>query len=673
MKKLFILVVFVLSLGLFIGCNSSIEGITIESEGNVREIAVNETLKLVAKVFPESADQAVLWSSDLESVATVSSEGIVTAVGVGNVNIIAKAKTDESVSQKYTLIVKEAKVVEADPESVEITSQDATVKTGSTLRLTAKVLPDNASQQVVWASSDESIATVSRGEVRGLKEGTVTITVSAKDFPNVTDSIEVVVEKGEAPAPTQNWDDIEYSTHEDYINSENDTLLKVKGVVTYVYPEKDNAVNYIIQNGKDGYYVYAQDIINFPVEVGKSYEIGGFKKYYNGLSEIVKVEYCKELEEELSYEVNKLENVDTSSVEAMKPFQGSLVSGTAVLDSVKVSLEKAYSFYAKVGEYSLQFRVDSSYCTADDLDKINQKLLGSAPGATFNFTGVMAAFGYSASSTKPQIQVIKADMLEFEELSTEKLLEVSAGVLNITETISFNVTTIDLPSVIDGFSGVTVAWTSDNEAINVETGIVTHLASDVTCKLTAKLTCNGQEYIKEFNVLVVASDNTEYEILATLDLEDALDADKNGYSLTKKGYGEGVITLGTPSHNWLLRNALIARISGDKVDGRFSIRAKAADTKDQTGRIEIQEAGEYNVVQFDTAVYGGDDEGIKVAIEYTFDDGATWATAEQVITVNARELETYRVKLPEGSKRVAIVVVENSGNRINFDNIKLMK
>ena len=79
MKKLFILVVFVLSLGLFIGCNSSIEGITIESEGNVREIAVNETLELVAKVFPESADQAVLWSSDLESVATVSSEGIVTA------------------------------------------------------------------------------------------------------------------------------------------------------------------------------------------------------------------------------------------------------------------------------------------------------------------------------------------------------------------------------------------------------------------------------------------------------------------------------------------------------------------------------------------------------------------------------------------------------------------
>lgn len=673
MKKLFILVIFILSLGLFIGCNSSIEGITIESEGNVREIAVNETLILVAKVFPESADQAVLWSSDLESVATVSSEGIVTAVGVGNVNIIAKAKADESVSQKYTLIVKEAEVVEADPESVEITSQNATVKTGSTLRLTAKVLPENASQQVVWTSSDETIATVSRGEVRGLKEGTVTITVSAKDFPNVTDSIEVVVEKGEAPDPTQNWEDIEFSTHEDYINSENDTLLKVKGVVTYVYPEKDNAANYIIQNGKDGYYVYAQDIINFPVEVGKSYEIGGFKKYYNGLSEIVKVEYCKEIEEELSYEINKLENVDTSSVEAMKPFQGSLVTGTAVLDSVNVSLEKAYSFYAKVGEYSLQFRVDSTYCTADDLDKINQKLLGSAPGATFNFTGVMAAFGYSASSTKPQIQVIKADMLEFEELSTEKLLEVSAGVLNITETISFNVTTIDLPSVIDGFNGVTVSWTSDNEAINVETGIVTHLASDVTCKLTAKLTCNGQEYIKEFNVLVVASDNTEYEILATLDLEDALDADKNGYSLTKKGYGEGVITLGTPSHNWLLRNALIARISGDKVDGRFSIRAKAASTKDQTGRIEIQEAGEYNVVQFDTAVYGGDDEGIKVAIEYTFDDGATWVSAEQVITVNARELETYRIKLPEGSKRVAIVVVENSGNRINFDNIKLMK
>ena len=105
----------------------------------------------------------------------------------------------------------------------------------------------------------------------------------------------------------------------------------------------------------------------------------------------------------------------------------------------------------------------------------------------------------------------------------------------------------------------------------------------------------------------------------------------------------------------------------------MSIRAKSGKTAEDTARIEIQEDGEYNVVEFATAIYGSDATGVKVRVEYSLDSGATWTQHSTVITVDHVTLQTYRIKLPEGAKRVAIVVVENTGSRINFDNIKLMK
>ena len=102
------------------------------------------------------------------------------------------------------------------------------------------------------------------------------------------------------------------------------------------------------------------------------------------------------------------------------------------------------------------------------------------------------------------------------------------------------------------------------------------------------------------------------------------------------------------------------------------MRAQAGKTKEATARIEIQHDDEYNVVEFDAAIYGNDALGTKVYVEYSLDSGATWIATDE-ISIDVRELTTYRVHLPEGVKRVAIVVVENSGKRVNFDNVKLMK
>ncbi len=88
----------------------------------------------------------------------------------------------------------------ADPESVKITSSKATLPANGSLRLTSKVLPDNASQKVEWSSSNTEAATISTGGVvQGVNIGTTTITCKAKGT-EITDTLLVTVtEKVDTP------------------------------------------------------------------------------------------------------------------------------------------------------------------------------------------------------------------------------------------------------------------------------------------------------------------------------------------------------------------------------------------------------------------------------------------------------------------------------------------
>ena len=67
-------------------------------------------------------------------------------------------------------------------ESVTLGKNTLTLKPGETGTLTAAVTPENTSDKpVVWASSDETVATVENGTVTALKPGTATITAACGD------------------------------------------------------------------------------------------------------------------------------------------------------------------------------------------------------------------------------------------------------------------------------------------------------------------------------------------------------------------------------------------------------------------------------------------------------------------------------------------------------------
>lgn len=648
-------------------CSAAPVGIEITSANNVRTIKAHQTLQLEAKVYPEGADKNVLWSTSDEKVATVNDNGLVTGVSKGNVNIIAKSKVNQEISQKFALIVEYGEAIVVPAESISISSPNnaTSLKAGETLELTASVLPKEASQSVLWTSSDETVAKVTRGVVKGIKEGSVTITASPKNYENIKASINLTIEKNDDVTVTKDWAKMNYANHNEYIEVADNSPLKVKGVITQLI-DNGETVDYFLQDGLSGYYIYKQSAASFKVELGKSYEVGGFKKN-KPTKQITDVEYVQELNESVSYEVNELTGVNTADLTEMLEFQGALVSGKAVVSSLSVNTTKAYNFTAMVNGNSTTFRVDKTYSSADAVAEINDVLSPLVEGMEFEFEGLV--INYGSGTQKPQIQLFDAERIMVSSISPVDYMKLVADKIQVVPSLGFSATSISLPTKLEGFEDVTIAWSSNKEEINAETGAVTHSSEKVTVTLTATLTYKGETYSKDYTVEVAALDNNVYETLVSVDFEDCYNENPEvSYSTSIKwGYDPAVCQIGSPKAPWLLDNALIGDSAQDIKDGTYSIRSYSG------ARIEIQQDGEYNVVEFDAAIYGSDTLGMQIKVEYSLDSGTTWVVDDELVTVSSRELETFRFTLPEGVKRVAIVVVLDSGKRVNIDNIKLMK
>lgn len=116
------------------------------------------------------------WRSENNYYARVS-DGLVTAVREGVVNIIATSTTTGASIAK-TIIV-----TDLDIESIEINEIIDNVQIGDRFTLTAKIYPQKANPNVIWSSSDESIAKINeKGEVIIMSDGKVTLTAkSSKD------------------------------------------------------------------------------------------------------------------------------------------------------------------------------------------------------------------------------------------------------------------------------------------------------------------------------------------------------------------------------------------------------------------------------------------------------------------------------------------------------------
>ena len=146
-----------------------------------------ESASLTATVFPANAtNKTVKWISSDEKVATVefinekeTGKVQVLATGFGNATITAM--TEDGEFKAFCLVT----VSKISVTGILISQSAFEGVNGETLQLYATILPDNATfPEVIWTSSDESMATVDETglvTIVSKEEGSAVITATSKD------------------------------------------------------------------------------------------------------------------------------------------------------------------------------------------------------------------------------------------------------------------------------------------------------------------------------------------------------------------------------------------------------------------------------------------------------------------------------------------------------------
>ena len=154
--------------------------------------AKNRTFQLKKAIKNKNATyKGVSWYSSNKNVATVNSNGKVTIKHRGKVVITVKAKDGSNKSAKCKVTVRQL----VTKLSYNKKTQKAEVCKNKTIKFAVTVAPSNANNKgLTYSSSNKKVATVnSKGVIKGIKAGTVTITAKAKDRSNKVVKIKVKV------------------------------------------------------------------------------------------------------------------------------------------------------------------------------------------------------------------------------------------------------------------------------------------------------------------------------------------------------------------------------------------------------------------------------------------------------------------------------------------------
>ena len=185
--------------------SANIKVTNLELTPTQKQLKIGEMATLTATILPKDAtNKKITWSTENKQIATVTQEGVVTAIGEGTTNI--KATTaDGAITKSCKIIVtKKAENTAIKVKSIKLSQNSKTIKIGEKFKLTATILPENATnKEIVWSSTDAKIATVdNNGNVTGISEGKVTITATNK-ANNISESCVVAVVSQTTPPKSE--------------------------------------------------------------------------------------------------------------------------------------------------------------------------------------------------------------------------------------------------------------------------------------------------------------------------------------------------------------------------------------------------------------------------------------------------------------------------------------
>ena len=161
----------------------------IELDKHEARLAIGNTIALNVKVSPQDVNNdKVTWKSSDNGVARVSDDGIVTAVGKGTAKITATTSDGSYLSDVCEITVWQPVT------SVSLEKHECSMKVGETTTLRTSISPNEAdNKNLVWTSSNESVATVGNGVVTAHASGKARISVTTADGSELSDDCEITV------------------------------------------------------------------------------------------------------------------------------------------------------------------------------------------------------------------------------------------------------------------------------------------------------------------------------------------------------------------------------------------------------------------------------------------------------------------------------------------------
>ena len=163
-----------------------VEKIYLSSE--YLSLHVNDKVTLQTYLYPNDASSYITYSSNDTNIASVNSRGEVVALKEGLATITVKGNDNI-----FTQCIVEVKNSIVKTGAVSVSVPKSNIDIGETVKVTANVKPENATnKKVTYVSSDYSVARVdSNGNVYGVSAGTAVITATSSNGSSNSVSIKV--------------------------------------------------------------------------------------------------------------------------------------------------------------------------------------------------------------------------------------------------------------------------------------------------------------------------------------------------------------------------------------------------------------------------------------------------------------------------------------------------
>lgn len=184
----------------------TVSSVVIDPTSATLEPNDTKQLSVTVTASPDNADnKKVTWASDKTGVATVSENGLVTAVAQGTATITATSTIDNTKKGTCTITVN-APEQQIPAKDVSLNKTSTTIGVGATETLTVSFTPADANtgKEVTWASDNAAVTVDNNGTIKGVTAGgsaNVTVTLNSDQTKKATCAV-TVKEADPVPATT---------------------------------------------------------------------------------------------------------------------------------------------------------------------------------------------------------------------------------------------------------------------------------------------------------------------------------------------------------------------------------------------------------------------------------------------------------------------------------------